>query len=121
MTMTAFLELGGWGGVGEWGLALYPSPLGVPAQGTGPFSHMLHTDCICAGAEGCREPVTPTSSQGPSPAGDVAHVGRRASRQPPQGRVLASSVGSRMGGTSPVLSSREEGTGTGTCVRLYVF
>lgn len=76
MMTTASLELGGWGGVGEWGLARYLPPSGSLAQGTGPFFHTRLTDCIHAGAEGCREPATPTSPQGPSPAGDVAHSGQ---------------------------------------------
>lgn len=81
-------------------------PWGSPAQGTGSSSHMGHTDCYVQGVRGAGS-RSPYLIPGPLLSGDLAHGGRRAGGQPPQGRVLASGVGHTMGGTSPVLSSRE--------------
>lgn len=96
---------------GDW---LCLSPLGAPAQGTGPFPHTWCTGSVCAEVRS-QGASHPTSPQSPSPAGNSAQGG-----QPPQGRLLASGVGSKVGGTSPVLS-REQGTAVGTCVGSMFF
>lgn len=66
MTMTASLELGGWGGVGEWGLAL-SFPLGGPCPGNWPLSpHMVHRQRLCRGEGSGSQPTHLTPQPLPS-------------------------------------------------------
>ena len=68
MTTTASLELGDWGGVGWGGVSgdwLCLSPTGVPCPGNWLLFPRGAHRLLCAGGEGCREPVTPPHPRAP--------------------------------------------------------
>lgn len=87
---------------GEW---LFIFPLwGPPAQGTGPFTVHVSQTAYVQGVRGAGSQPPPPHPRTPPQPVTYHTVGRRVGRRPPQGRVLASGVGSKMGGSSPVLS-----------------